>query len=120
MCDLPACRAYVLNELENCLNVLHIDPSDGTLSQDAKVVTYEVEGATAGTRQYGSGIDLAPDGKTLYVSNRGDGAILVFSVLDESPFLKQIQGSDSFEKLLNINPSNGIWRSFISIQSAFN
>ena len=97
MCDLTKCRAYVLNELKNCLNVLYIDPSDGTLSQAANLVPYDVEGASAGTRQYGSGIELAPDSKTLYVSNRGDGAILVFSVLDESPFLKQIEGSNSFE-----------------------
>ena len=84
-------RAYVLNELENCLTVLDINQTDGTLSQAAKKVPYIVEGATAGNRQYGSGIELAPDGRTLYVSNRGDGAILVFSVLEESPFLAQIQ-----------------------------
>ena len=89
--NLIALRAYVLNELENCLTVLAIDAKDGTLSRAANKVPYKVEGATAGTRQYGSGIELAPDGRTLYVSNRGDGAILVFSVLEESPFLRQIQ-----------------------------
>jgi len=88
-------RAYVLNELENCLTVLDINAKDGTLSPAAKKVPYEVEGATAGTRQYGSGIELAPDGRTLYVSNRGDGAVLVFSVLEASPFLRQIQTAKS-------------------------
>ena len=107
MCDSTAYRAYVLNELQNCLNVLLIDPSEGTLSQDAKTVPYDVDGATAGTRQYGSGIELAPDGKTLYVSNRGDGAILVFSVLDESPFLKQIQTIKS----------GGTWPRYICLAS---
>ena len=93
--DSTAPRAYVLNELENCLTVLDINAKDGTLSPAAKKVPYEVEGATAGTRQYGSGIELAPDGRTLYVSNRGDGAVLVFSVLEASPFLRQIQTAKS-------------------------
>ena len=103
--DLIELRAYVLNELQNCLSVLDINPTDGTLSHAAKKVPYNVEGATAGTRQYGSGIELASDGRTLYVSNRGDGAILVFAVLEQSPFLRQIQTVKS----------GGTWPRFICI-----
>ena len=38
--NLIALRAYVLNELENCLTVLAIDAKDGTLSRAANKVPY--------------------------------------------------------------------------------
>lgn len=72
-------RAYLLNELKNTIEVLSIDPTTGKLGRLA-IVTYQIPNATQDVQQYGAGIHVSPNGKYLYLSNRGDGAILVYSI----------------------------------------
>jgi len=71
-----------------------------TALNSIKYFNVQVPFAKEGTRQYGSEIALHPNGRFLYVSNRGDGAILVFEVKDEgSPLLEQKY----------VVPSGGTW-----------
>jgi 6-phosphogluconolactonase len=88
-------RIYVLNELKNSVSVYNVDPVTGNLSNAGQEVPYMVENATDGVRQYGAGIEIDVAGKTLYVGNRGDGAIVVMAISDTSPYLNQIQGRNS-------------------------
>ncbi|TRY62836.1 hypothetical protein TCAL_17422 [Tigriopus californicus] len=72
-------RAYLLNELKNTVEVLSINTTSGGLSRLA-IVNYQIPNATQGVQQYGAGIHVHPNGKFLYLSNRGDGAIVVYSI----------------------------------------
>eukprot|EP00095_Tigriopus_kingsejongensis_P002697 maker-scaffold1646_size32207-snap-gene-0.8 protein:Tk02697 transcript:maker-scaffold1646_size32207-snap-gene-0.8-mRNA-1 annotation:"PREDICTED: 6-phosphogluconolactonase-like" len=74
-------RAYLINELADTLDVLKIDAQSGILSHLA-TIPYKIPEPSANTRQYGAGIEIHPEGDFLYVSNRGDGAILVYAILD--------------------------------------
>jgi 6-phosphogluconolactonase (cycloisomerase 2 family) len=64
--------------------------STGNLTPLAEVA-YVVDGATEDTVQAGAGIVLHPGGNALYASSRGDGAIIVYSVTDSAPYLRQVQ-----------------------------
>ena len=90
-------RVYVINELEQYVTVLDVDPDTGnlyvppTLSNE---IPYTVDGAPDNDAQTGAEIALSGDGKTLYVSHRnydGLGAIVVFTVEDGFTFLSQVQ-----------------------------
>ena len=90
-------RVYVINELEQYVTVLDVDPETGnlyvppTLSNE---IAYTVDGAPDNDAQTGAEIALSEDGKTLYVSHRnydGFGAMVVFSVEDGIKFLTQLQ-----------------------------
>ena len=83
--------------MEQYITVLNIDPEDGTPSL-AEEIPYTVDGAMEDDAQTGAEIALTQDGTTLYASHRnydGSGAMLVFTVKDESPFLTQIQSTST-------------------------
>ena len=88
--DTQRNMAYVLNELQNSISIFCINRSTGKLTWISdKALDYEGLENASSTRQYGSAIKLHPNGKDLYISNRGTGAILIFEVLEND--LKQVQ-----------------------------
>ncbi len=89
--DEKRSRAYLINELQMSVVTFQIG-AEGALKQ-LHSLDYTIPQSTEGNRQYGSEIALHPSGKWLYVSNRGDGAILCFSVSDSDKApLEQVQG----------------------------
>lgn len=68
---------YVANELSSTVSTLPFDPDTGSLSvRDTRSTTARGwKGAN-----YPADIHVAPDGRTLYVSNRGQNSIAVFSI----------------------------------------
>lgn len=73
-------KAYVANELSNTVVALTVDHTTGTMQQIARLSTlpddFEEE-------SYVADIHLAPNGKFLYVSNRGHNSLAIFSVSAE-------------------------------------
>ena len=69
--------AYVANELANTVSALAWDATRGTLALGATVST--LPAGWSGHNQVAD-IHVAPDGRTLYVSNRGHDSIAVFAL----------------------------------------
>ena len=80
--DSKRSRAYVINELKLIMSVFDLDPVTGALTKK-KDIEYQIPDANPQTAQYGSEIEIHPDGDHLYLSHRGDGAILVFKIMGE-------------------------------------
>ena len=80
--------AYVACELKSFVVVFAHDASDGSLKEISSVSTlpegFKGENGPAE-------IEVSPNGKFVYVSNRGPGTIAVFAVNQEDGNLKQIQ-----------------------------
>ena len=73
---------YVSNELFNTVCVARLDASDpGTIKERLIPVQYESTVDNRDHVSYVSEIKLSPDGRFLYVSNRGDDSIAIFRVL---------------------------------------
>ncbi len=88
-------RAYLINELKNVLDVYDVDGDSGKLTL-AHSMEYTIPFGKEGTRQYGAGIAVHPNGKFLYVSNRGDGAIVAFSLPEDGAKCpKQLEAVES-------------------------
>jgi len=102
--DVQRARLYLLNELKNTLTIFQVNQNEATLKEMGRV-EYEVPSATAGTRQYGSEVELHPSGGLLLASNRGDGAVLVFKVREDAPYLEQVHCA----------ASNGTWPRFFKL-----
>ncbi len=91
--DVAKGRVYVLNELRKIIDVFKVaEESDFDLKLLCSI-PYVVEHEKPETKQYGAEIALHSSGRFLYISNRGDGAVVVFQVLDgeDGSCLKQIQ-----------------------------
>ena len=84
---------YLVNELRLGLDVFSVDDDSGALSQVASIEYDLGEGASDGDGpQYGAEIRLHPDGRFLYITNRGFGCVVVFDVVSpEEGFLRQKQ-----------------------------
>jgi len=70
---------FVANELDSTVATLRFDSGSGTLSPQATLST--LPAGWTGTN-YPADIHVAPNGRTLYVSNRGHNSIAVFSVAE--------------------------------------
>jgi 6-phosphogluconolactonase len=68
---------YVVGELSSTVTVLRCDPDTGALSVVQTLPTLPV--GFAG-KNYPADIHVAPDGRALYLSNRGQNSIAVFSI----------------------------------------
>ena len=71
---------FVANELNNTVEVFSFEPNDGMLRHLQTVSTLPQD--FTGTN-YPADIHLSPDGKFLYVSNRGHESITIFSVRED-------------------------------------
>ena len=72
---------YVANELDSTVATLRFDSTRGALSPQSTVST--LPAGWTGTN-YPADIHVAPNGRALYVSNRGHNSIVVFSVAEST------------------------------------
>src|ERR1051326_4235903 len=72
---------YVANELDSTVATLRFDSTRGALSPQSTVST--LPAGWTGTN-YPADIHVAPNGRALYVSNRGHNSIAVFSVAEST------------------------------------
>jgi 6-phosphogluconolactonase len=68
---------FVSGELNSTVTALHCDAKSGALTTSQTIATLPAGWKGA---NYPADIHVAPDGRTLYVSNRGHNSIAVFSV----------------------------------------
>ena len=77
-------RAFVVTELDSKLVVYDVDVANGDLVEVETLPLYSPEFADdagkSGEVQYPAEVALHPNGKWLYVTNRGLGAIFLFDV----------------------------------------
>lgn len=77
-------RAFLVTELDSKLVIYNIDQTSGELIETETVSLYshnfEEEIVKNGETQYPAEIELHPNGKWMYVSNRGLGAVFMFDV----------------------------------------
>jgi 6-phosphogluconolactonase len=77
-------RAFLVTELDSKLVIYNIDQASGELIETEMVSLYsqnfEEEIVKNGETQYPAEIELHPNGKWMYVSNRGLGAVFMFDV----------------------------------------
>lgn len=75
---------YISNELFNTVCVARLDASDpDTVKPRLIPIQYESTLDDRDSESYVSEIKLSPDARFLYVSNRGDNSIAIFSVADD-------------------------------------
>ena len=72
---LPIC--YVTGELNSTVSAMHCNPNSGALKIAQTIPT--LPAGTAG-ENFPADVHVAPDGRTLYVSNRGHNSISVFRI----------------------------------------
>lgn len=72
-------HAYVVNELDSTLVVCGYDPLGGTLTPGTPQPTLP-PGTELTGRNYPAGVLVSPDGRFVYVSNRGHDSIAAFAV----------------------------------------
>jgi len=79
--------AYVIFELKNRVAVYKMNPNNGELIEAESVPTIEDSDIQSGEPEYGAEIEAHPNGKWLYVSNRGTGPMLLYHIDQESKLL---------------------------------
>jgi len=79
--------AYVIFELKNRVGVYRINPSNGDLIEAQSIPTIEDNNIKDGEPEYGAEIEVHPNGKWLYVSNRGTGPMLLYHIDQKSSLL---------------------------------
>lgn len=84
---------YVIHEQQPFVGIYSVDEGSGQLTFLQEVPTVPQEWLVSGVEQYGSEIELHPNRKWLYASNRGTGAILVYAIAQDTGLLTQIQAS---------------------------
>lgn len=83
--------AYVVNELDSTVTTYRFDPQDGSLQP---LLVLPTTPATFTGNNRAAGITVDRQGRHLYVSNRGDDSIGVFSI-DPTSGLPSFLGADS-------------------------
>ena len=79
---------FVANELNSTVGVLRCDPNTGALSLTRTSSTLP---ARSSGNNFPADIHVSPDGRFLYVSNRGHNSIAVFSIAPQTAALAQVQ-----------------------------
>ena len=79
--NAAATLVYVVNENDSTVATYAWAPDTGTLTPRATVPT--LAPGTDGAKNSGAEIQLAPSGKFLYASNRGDDSIAIFKIGDD-------------------------------------
>ncbi|MFJ2741570.1 lactonase family protein [Streptomyces sp. NPDC087440] len=72
-------HVYLVNELDSTLVVCAYDPRTGMLTPGNSQPTLP-RGTVLDERNYPAGVIISPDGRFVYVSNRGHNSIVVFAV----------------------------------------
>jgi 6-phosphogluconolactonase (cycloisomerase 2 family) len=103
--------AYVVNELDSTVTAYRFDASQGELNP-LQVISCLPPGVT-GSRDFARGfgaaeIVAAPSGKFLYVSNRGDSSIAIFSIDEAAGTLSPVAWESSHgegPRFIGLDPS---------------
>jgi len=80
--------AYVVNELKPLVTTFKRDPANGSLKQIQSIAAVPQD---SGAENGQAGIEIHPERKFLYVSNRGPGTLMTFAINPDDGTLKQIQ-----------------------------
>ena len=99
---------FVANELDSTIATLRFDSARGTLSPQGTLST--LPAGRTGTN-YPADIHVAPNGRALYVSNRGHNSIAVFSVAESTGALaleQVISTAGDWPRNFSLDP-NGRW-----------
>ncbi|MNI26442.1 6-phosphogluconolactonase [compost metagenome] len=81
-------RAYVINELDSTIAILHYDSTQGTL---ATIQTISTLPDNYQETSYCADIHISSDGRYLYGSNRGHDSIVVFAIDSEEGTLSLVE-----------------------------
>lgn len=95
---------FLANELGDTLSVCTYDPVTGVVKA---LKEYPTAPAGAHERNYPGGVVVSPDGRHVYVSNRGDDSIAGFAVLDDGALIEPIGRWDcggSWPRHLTLSP----------------
>jgi len=79
--------AYVIYELKNRVGVYRLNPSNGAMVEVQSIPTIEDNDIKDGEPEYGAEIQAHPNGKWLYVSNRGTGPMLLYHIDQQTGLL---------------------------------
>ncbi|MFC7329842.1 lactonase family protein [Marinactinospora rubrisoli] len=82
----PSGHLHIAGELDARVHVLRWDPASAT----ARHVTAVAATETTGTRCHPSEVVLSPDGRRLYVANRGPDTVTVFAVEADGAVLRRL------------------------------
>jgi len=80
-------KAYVVFELQSYVGVYTMEEDNGFLAENYLVELMPEPSPGDAAAE----IEISPSGEFLYVSNRGNGAIVVFKIMPDFPFLDRIQ-----------------------------
>ena len=97
--------AYLLTELSCEVIVYKFDKSNGSLTQ---IASYNYVSTHQEGQNYGAEIAVHPNGKFLYLSNRGNGSITSYHIVDASGKLDKIECFDTlgtWPRHFGIHPS---------------
>lgn len=84
--------AFLITELSNEIITYKFDSSNGVLTKSKSYEFLNDDLKDGGrVKNYGAGIMVHPNGKFLYLSNRGNGALISFRILDEEGSLESIE-----------------------------
>merc|ERR1712110_1000721 len=79
--------AYVIFELKNRVGVYRMNQDSGELTEAQNIPTIEDNEIQSGESEYGAEIEAHPNGKWLYVSNRGTGPMILYHIDQETGLL---------------------------------
>ncbi|MER0241682.1 lactonase family protein [Streptomyces sp. HSW2009] len=102
--------AYVANELDSTITVCPYNPATGVLTRGASQPTLP-DGTNPGTRNYPSEVVVSPDGRFVYLSNRGHESIARFAVADGGATLRlldTIKCGGSWPRHISLSPRGNL------------
>ncbi len=100
-------HAYVVNELDSTLVVCGYDRRAGTLTPGTPQPTLPPGTGSTG-RNYPAGVLVSPDGRFVYVSNRGHDSIAAFAVERGGAALRPLSATPSggsYPRHITLDPS---------------
>ncbi|MGW7197191.1 lactonase family protein [Streptomyces chryseus] len=105
-------HAYVVNELDSTLVACGYDVREGILTPGTPHPTVPRTGRAApAERNYPAGVVVSPDGRFVYVSNRGHDSIAVFAAECGGAALRPVSvtpSGGSYPRHIALDPSGGL------------
>ncbi len=95
---------YFSNEQEGSVTAYHLDPEQGTLTSFQSLSTLPTDFRGENTCAQ---LHITPDGRFLYVSNRGHDSIAIFAIAEETGLLtaRGQQPTEPIPRAFNVDPT---------------